>query len=407
MTAQLDKYLKFRSLIKKMPQEITAIKSQNRIESIDILRGFALLGIALVNVFGFNASFFDFGGFYNNLPDPVQQKFYHIFIGLTADKFIFLYSFLFGYGFYLQYSKFSSSAKNFRNFYTRRLFYLALFGIAHVLFLWAGDILLLYAVAGLFLFLIRKFSNSLLFFIGFFFYFFISFWLVLSIWVPLPNSLSSTCTACLNDALHIYPTANYIACLKLRLVEYYSFRNINVLYYLTKVLGIFIFGYLASKYHLHHLIQTRKIRWIFTFLLVSSSGLLFYFYYETWVYKLLPAESKYMNALYMGAYELMNLFMALSYILLIFILASYKYNILKPLAFVGRMSLTNYILQSVLFSVIFYGWGFGKFGLQQPTIFIWYAVGIFIFQLVLSYFWLKENNQGPLEWFWRKLSYWN
>ncbi len=89
-----------------MTRELKAVKKTNRIQSLDILRGFALLGIALVNVLGFNASFFDFGGFYNNLPDPTQQKIYSTFIGLTADKFIFLYSFLFGYGFFLQFNKY-------------------------------------------------------------------------------------------------------------------------------------------------------------------------------------------------------------------------------------------------------------------------------------------------------------
>ena len=72
----------------------------------------------------------------------------------------------------------------------------------------------------------------------------------------------------------------------------------------------------------------------------------------------------------MGAYELMNLFMALSYILLILLLSTLKINILEPFAYVGRMSLTNYIMQSLIFSIIFYGWGFRKFGMEEPIIFI-------------------------------------
>ncbi|MCD4729558.1 MAG: DUF418 domain-containing protein [Bacteroidales bacterium] len=390
-----------------MTRQLTSTQQENRIESLDILRGFALFGIALVNVLGFNASFFDFGGFYNNLSDPIQQKFYHTFIGLTADKFIFLYSFLFGYGFFLQFNKYGSQGSEFTSFYRRRLLFLALFGIAHIFFLWAGDILLLYAIGGSILFLLRKISGKVLLLIGLIFYFFISIWQVISIWIPLPDGLSSTCTNCLNDALQIYPTGTYLECLKLRLFEYYSFRNINILYYLSKVLGIFILGFSASKYKLHERINENRIKWVGIFLLIVCAGLLLYFYYERWVLKLIPADSNYMNAVYMGAYELMNLFVALSYIMLILLLASYKFNILKPFAYVGRMSLTNYIMQSVIFSIIFYGWGFGKFGMQEPTIFIWYAVGVFIFQLLFSYLWLKTKKQGPLEWIWRKLSYLN
>jgi len=388
-----------------MSQELIAVNSKNRIESLDVLRGFALFGIALVNVFGFNASFFDFGGFYNNLPDPVQQKFYHTFIGLTADKFIFLYSFLFGYGFYLQFNKYGSKGSEFSCYYKRRLLFLALFGIAHIFFLWAGDILLLYAIAGSILFLLRKKSGVVLLPIGFIFYFFISIWLIFSIWIPLPNGLSSTCTECLSNALQIYPTGNYPECVKLRLFEYYSFRNINILYYLSKVLGIFIFGFLASRYKLHKQIQDNLSKWVIISLLVLSIGLMLCLFYETWVYKLVSEQSVYLDAVYMGAYELMNLFMALSYILIILIISSFKLNILRPFAYVGRMSLTNYIIQSIMFSFIFYGWGLGKFGMKEPTIFIWYAIGIFIFQLIFSYFWLKIKKQGPLEWLWRKLSY--
>jgi len=307
-----------------MQSKLIATNSKNRIESIDVLRGFALLGIALVNVFGFNASFFDFGGFYNNLPDPAQLEFYHTFIGLSADKFIFVYSFLFGYGFYLQYQKYGEGGKSFNIYYKRRLFFLAIFGIAHVLFLWAGDILLPYAIAGFILFLLRKKSDKLLLLIGLIFYFFISIWLILSIWIPLPNGLSSTCTECLTDALQIYQTGNYLECLKLRIFEYYSFRNINILYYLTKVTGIFLFGFLASKHQLHQQIQDNRIKWIIIFLLVSIAGCLLYFNYEKWVFKMLPTESDFINAFYMGAYELMNLFVAMSYILLILILASFK-----------------------------------------------------------------------------------
>lgn len=390
-----------------MTKKLIATNVKNRIEALDILRGFALLGIGMVNILGFNASFFDFGGFYNNLPDPVQQNFYHIYISLTADKFIFIYSFLFGYGFYLQYQKYGEAGRSFNTYYKRRLFFLGLFGIAHVLLLWAGDILFLYAIAGFILFSLRNLSSRALLFIGFFFYFFISIWLVITLWIPLPTGMHSTCRECLNDALQIYPTGNYLECFGLRLLEYYAFRYNNIFYYFPKILGVFTFGFLASKFKLHQQIQDNKIKWVLIFLVASSIGLVYYFNYDNWVYQILSAESDFMNALYMGAYELMNLLIAMSYILLILILSSFKSYLLKPFAYVGRMSLTNYIMQSIIFSIIFYGWGFGRFGMQRPIKFVWYAFVVFVFQVLLSYFWLKYKKHGPLEWLWRKLSYRN
>lgn len=388
-----------------MAEEIKSIASKNRIQSLDVLRGFALLGIALVNVLGFNASFFDFGGYYDNLPNPEQQKFYHTLISLTADKFIFIYSFLFGYGFHLQYSKYGSEKSAFKNYYIRRLLFLAIFGIIHIIFLWAGDILLLYAIGGFILLIIRKVPAKTALIVGFIFYFFISIWLIISIWIPLPNGLSSTCTECMKDALQIYPVGNYFECLKLRIFEYYSFRNINLFYYLPKVIGVFVFGSYASQFKLHNRISAQRLKWFGVFLLIAIIGIILYFYYEKWVFYLLPDNNSYMNSVYMGAYELMNLFIALSYILFIMLLTTFKFNLFAPFTFVGRMSLSNYIMQSLLFSIIFYGWGMGKFGMKEPGILIWYAISIYIFQLILSYFWLKIKKQGPLEWLWRKLSY--
>jgi uncharacterized protein len=250
------------------------VNTNNRIASIDILRGFALLGIVLVNTLGFNSSFFDFGGFYSNLPDDFQSRFYSTFISLTADKFIFLYSFLFGYGIYMQYRKFTSKGEGFTSFFNRRMWVLALFGIAHVLFLWAGDILILYALAGFFILLVHKLSSNWQIIIALFFYFFLGIWLTLGVWIPLPDGLSSTCTECLEQAKIIYADGNYIDCLKLRLEEYFAFRNINAIYYLLLIL-------IASSY-------------------VSVA------------------------------------------------------RILNPIALMGKMSLTNYIMQSVLLSIIFY-----------------------------------------------------
>ena len=380
---------------------------KNRIHSIDILRGVAILGIGLVNILGFNASFFDFGGYYHSLKDPEELSFYTSFIALSADKFIFIFSFLFGYGAYLQYAKFKENDAVFIPFFKRRMFYLALFGIAHILLLWAGDILLMYAVAGIFLLLFRKSKNRMLIMLGIFFYFFIGIWLLLSAWIPLPNALSSTCNECLKDALAIYPTGNYFECLKLRLIEYLTFRNINLLYYLPKVVGIFFFGYIAAKWKLHDAITRNFKKWFLILSILSIVAIIVFVYYEQTVFLIMPEESIFLGVVFMTGYELMNLLLASAYILFILILSSNKWTqiLMMPFSYVGRMSLTNYIFQSLVFSLIFYGWGLGKFGMSNPRTFIWYAVILFIFQMIASYFWLRYRKQGPLEALWRKLTY--
>jgi len=80
-------------------------------------------------------------------------------------------------------------------------------------------------------------------------------------------------------------------------------------------------------------------------------------------------------------------------------------NILKPLANMGRMSLTNYLLQSVLLGFIFYGWGLCYFGMTEVTMVIKIAVVIFLVEVLFSQFWFQKYNIGPLERIWRRLSY--
>jgi uncharacterized protein len=78
----------------------------------------------------------------------------------------------------------------------------------------------------------------------------------------------------------------------------------------------------------------------------------------------------------------------------------------KPLAAVGRMAFSNYILDTVLCTSIFYGFGLGMFGKVSRVQQIEIVFAIWIVQLVISPIWLKYFQFGPLEWLWRSLTYW-
>ncbi len=378
-------------------------KPSKRIAGLDILRGFALLGILLVNVLGFNASFFDFGGFYQNLPDDFQRSFYNVFISLTADKFIFLFSFLFGYGIYMQYEKTKKHPLRFSIFFIRRMLLLAVFGITHIVLLWAGDILFVYAIAGLVMLLFHKLRTRWLLLLSVFFYFFIVFWLIAEVWIVLPNGMSSTCPECFNMAEQIYKAGNYFQCLNLRLEEYVAFRNINIIYYLTKVIGVVITGFIAGKFGFYQIITTKRKRSGILMTIFIMIGIALYFGFE----KLVPSGSSYSNALYMLGYETMNFFVAGAYMLIVLFLISFKFwsRILRPIALIGRMSLTNYLLQSVVLSFIFYGWGFGLFGHTNVILLVIIAILIYICQLFWTAIWLSYYKYGPLEKWWRNFAY--
>jgi len=382
---------------------ISPVSTRERITSLDILRGFALLGIILVNVLGFNASFFNFPGFYGSLPDPAQQKFYNTYISLTADKFIFMFSFLYGYGIYLQFRKFREQGRLYPRFMSRRMGMLALFGIAHIFFLWAGDILLMYAIAGMVILLIRKVPTRWQLAVSLFFYFFIAIWLALGVWISIPDAMISTCTNCLEQAKVTYAHGNYLECLQLRLQEYWAFRNNNTFYYLPKIMGVTLFGFMASKMELHKRVAEHTKRWILIWLLMVLIATVTYFGYA----KIANPESRFAPAISMAGYEFMNIAIAGSYILFILLITTRR-SILKalhPFALMGRMSLTNYLTQSVLLSILFYGWGFGLFGQTRVTLLVMIALCVYLLQIGINLVWFRHHEQGPLERLWRKISY--
>jgi uncharacterized protein len=80
--------------------------------------------------------------------------------------------------------------------------------------------------------------------------------------------------------------------------------------------------------------------------------------------------------------------------------------LLKPFASVGQMAFTNYLMQTVICTLIFYGYGFGYFGKLQRFELGYVVIGVWIFQLAFSEIWLRYFLFGPLEWVWRSLTYW-
>ena len=139
---------------------LAPVAGKERLEVLDLLRGFALFGILLVNMSYFKAP----GGPAGIGNDAGPAGWFTIFglLFLVESKFFTLFSFLFGLGFAVQLSRGATQPAAFNQRFLRRLAILALFGIAHILLLWEGDILLLYALVGGLLFLFRRASERTL-----------------------------------------------------------------------------------------------------------------------------------------------------------------------------------------------------------------------------------------------------
>ncbi len=382
---------------------------KDRNQQIDILRGFALFGVLLVNVFGYNASFFDFSGFYSRFTDPMNSTIFQFLIAYGADKFIFIFSFLFGVGFAMMYLKYQSDEKRFRQIYLRRLLALMLFGIIHIVFFWAGDILFSYALMGLILLASRKLASPILVWLSVTLYFFPIVYIAFGSMIPwLPNALSSTSDIALPQVIETYSHAGYIEILNLRLHEYISFRNINLIYYAPKVLSLFLAGYLFQKHQVLRVLNKSKSKFLAVGLILLATGISLTHFTEDIVNLLARSESNiFYSAIYMAVFEISNIFLASSYLLLVLILSQYPIPnvVFKPLRHVGRLALSNYMLQSVIFTSIMYGYGFGMFASYQPWQLLIMAMVVFGMQCLLSILYLQRFTFGPLEWIWRKATY--
>jgi len=380
-----------------------------RIVQIDVLRGFALFGVLLVNVFGYNASFFDFSGFYQTFNYPLNSTVFDLVVGFGADKFIFIFSFLFGTGFSIMYLKYQADETHFFHLYLRRLLILMLFGIVHIVFFWAGDILLSYALMGIVLLLLRKLRPGFLLFFSIFFYCFPIIYIALETVFPfLPSALSSVTEMKMPEVIEIYSAGSFLEIFKLRMIEFFAFRNINLIYYAPKVLSLFLLGYLFYKHKFLDKINASTGKYFVVFLVLFVMGIVSTLFTDSIVNTLADAETNpFYTTIYMGIFEITNVLLGFSYILLILLLSQLSFfrNILNPLKYVGRTALTNYLMQSVIFTTIMYAYGFGKFGSYQPWQLVVFAVLVFAIQIIISKIWLQKFRFGPIEWLWRKWTY--
>lgn len=353
----------------------------------DALRGFALIGICVVNL-PFMAAAFDPSAVPGGLADRTAEM---IVAGLFEAKFFTLFSLLFGFGFARQLERIRSGEATGAS-YARRLSGLALFGLAHVTLLFVGDILLTYAVLGAGLWLLRDAGDRTLLRIA-----------VASVIVAAVSfGLLGLAVAAI-DKTGLYDPAAMSEAYRGGFTDALAYRLANLpydfgfiaLFNWPLAFGAFCVGLVAGRRGL--LDDPARI----TALLRPRL-------------KLLIAGAAIGNGFYAASYftgELLALagFMALSFgapclsALYLYALAklwrsAHGQALLTPLTAGGRMSLTNYLGQSIVANVIFMGWGFGLFGTLGPMAILLLALLIAGALIFASQLWLAFFRMGPDEW---------
>ena len=388
------------------------VKSNNRIHSIDLLRGFAILGILIMNITNFSQVNIAYMNPTIGAGLEGYNQYFHAFNYIFADtRFMSIFSILFGAGVVLFTRNAEIKGKRAGVLHFKRMFWLLLFGFVHAYFIWSGDILVAYAICGCFIFFLRKKSIRTLLVMS-----------TLLFIIPLTFNLM-TYYGMTSDELEstfafFHPNPEQIATeiktmqgsfneqMTIRLknaIEFQTFVFLIETFWRTTammLLGMILFrkGVLSADKSIKYYKKMVLVGFL-PGLILSIIGLNQSYDFE-W------SGTYVMN---IGAnYKLISgFFMAIGYIGLVmwFFKKGIFKNLQRRLQSTGRMAFTNYIGMSLICTLIFNGHGLGFFGtfdrLQQFLV----VISVWVLILILSPLVLKKYKFGPLEWMWRKLTY--
>jgi len=390
------------------------VAPRERIVFLDVLRGLALAGIVVANIRGFGSPMEAYNRPRLLWNSPADQAANFLLETLVTGKFLTIFSILFGLGFAIQVDRARERGARFVRLYLRRMAILALFGAAHVLLLWWGDILLSYAVAGALLLLFRNRNQESLIRWSLALY-----WLPVALFLGLTmlSALEPMATApeapgrlagAMRHATAVYRSADGMAIFHQRIEDWRAF-NASFPVVLPRILGLFLFGFWLWR---EGVVQRpaayagRLRRWLPWFLTVGLVGNLVSaavnYVYQPDLAQPGPAAAVLWVAASAGVPALS---LAIGSAVLLAGLRPGWRRFLEPFSYVGRTALTNYILQSVIGTWIFYGLGLGYFGTVSPLEGVGLAIGIYLIQVWASGLWLRWFRFGPLEWLWRTLTY--
>ncbi|MEH6591939.1 MAG: DUF418 domain-containing protein [Halioglobus sp.] len=381
---------------------------EGRLQSVDIVRGFALFGVLLVNMYNFGADAPEWTGFL----DPTFSTWTH---SLFETKSWRLFSMLFGFGFALQLANIVSYEGRSLWCYFRRLAVLFVFGMAHALF-FDGDILMEYAMLGLILVAFRNVQPRTLLILTF----------ALLAAFPLGNLIHTAS----DDELADY-WEDSLPLAELREGHPYLGSPMDVfrenafaippriwsnLYSPESSLALFsmfLLGLYVGRSRILHDINYHLplIRRVFSWGIGigAASAIAEWSLGQKYGYDAFTQTSASNGIRFLGdmLFAYGSTALALGYGAGIVLLTQRPgwQTTLRPLQNLGRMALTVYLASTLMFTTLFYGWGFGQLFLLGPAATTFYAVLFFVALLIFCTWWLKRFRFGPTEWLWRSLTY--
>ncbi len=329
-------------------------------------------------------------------------------------KFYTLFSLIFGISFYFFSQKAISSYANLKLIYFRRTISLLLFGIFHIIFLWSGDVLVYYAMYGVILYFGRSLSNKSLIRNSYVFYIIPISFLALTNLFTLLAEFSPEAKAGMEEGFNViilkseeiirsYQDGGFFKVMQARIDEFWLSFSSSIIMYLLSLSMFYLGFFIGRKGYLINLDINKNI-FRKTNLIALPIG--------TIMTAIALISKDHTASELTSSWSSMFLsigspFLMISYACMI-ILAHIKHpnaKIFNCFAAVGKMTLTNYLIQSLIVSFIIYQYGLRYFGKISPAIGICLVLVIYIIQIIFSKIWLSKFKLGPMEWIWRILTY--
>lgn len=389
---------------------------QERIDALDALRGFAVLGILVMNIQSFAmpmAAYLNPSAF--GSMEGIHGAAWAISHVLADQKMMALFSMLFGAGIVLFCERAAKSGRSEAGYHYRRNVWLMMFGLLHGYLLWHGDILFLYALCAFVLFPLRKRQASSLFKLGIAFLAVSSIFYMLTgvslqymppeafeeqmmpMWQPDQAAIAAEMGALQGD---------WLTQMSVRVPMTQEMQGLALfLWGFWRASGMMLLGMALYKSRMITGQADNRVyrRYVLLAVLVGVPLVVFGIYWNfqnNWQIRSMFFGSQFN---YWGSVLISLGFM--SAILLLLKNGTWP-ALTTRLAAVGRMAFSNYIMHTVLCGLIFYGHGLGLIGQVERAGQLLIVFGIWALQLWLSPIWLRHFRFGPLEWLWRSLTYW-
>ncbi|PRS62358.1 DUF418 domain-containing protein [Bacillus pumilus] len=371
----------------------------SRVELIDSLRGFSLLGILIVNMLNFQYDY--------DFEKMFDSSFWGQEFGVYVTEILFqgsfypIFSFLFGYSFIKLIESTKAKGLNTNAIVVRRGFGLIVLGMLHYIFIWNGDILLYYGACMLFL---MMFMSSRI--------------KTMLIWSGVLGALSLVVSPYMMKLVHgtdelltdVYAKGDYADILLSRITVEDDMMIVTIILAIVSITLMPILGFLFGTMTVGPFALLGMVIGKRGHLTEEDRGMA---YRKGWVGMIIiglalkcatfidaPWSEMVMT---LGGYVL-----AIGYIqaFIVFYYSKAAEGLKRLLAGLGRLSLSNYLAQSIICTTIFYSYGLGLFGQMGSMFGLLLAVGLYTAQLFISYLYLKKWRRGPVEWMMGKWVYW-